>query len=323
MLEKKIIPKSKQMNFSLWIERWRPMSVKQILLPKKNKDFFLKLVEEKEIPNLLFHSNSPGTGKTTVAKALANDIKSDFIYINMSLDGNIDTLRNRITKFATSYSMFGDNVGGKKICICDEFDFSTPNFQAAFRGFMEDYQDSCRFILTCNYLTKIIEPLKSRCQVVDFNITDKESQDEMTPAILKRLGGILKSENVVFEEETISKLIHNFYPDIRKMTNVLQQYSKNNGIIDTGIFDVDVVDLEFYEMILQKKLTAARKYLIEKNCNPDEMYRQLFDNLVPLLQKESQGQAILIIADYMYKSNFSIDKEITLVACLLEIIGLI
>jgi len=323
MLEKKIIPKNKQMSYSLWVEKFRPMSVKQILLPKKTKDFFLKLVEEKEIPNLLLYSSSPGTGKTTVAKALANDIKSDYIYINMSLENGIDVLRNRISKFATSYSMFGDNVGGKKICICDEFDGSTPALQNSMRAFMEEFQDSCRFILTCNYLTKIIEPIQSRCQVVDFNITDKESQDEMKPIILNRLCGILKSENVVFDNNTIEQLVNTYYPDIRKMTNILQQYSKKSGIIDIGIFDVDVVDLEFYEMILQKKLTAARKYLIERNYNYDELFRLLFDNLVPMLPKDSQGQAILIISDCMFRNSTVCDKEINAVAMILEIIGIL
>jgi DNA polymerase III delta prime subunit len=260
---------------------------------------------------------------TTIAKALVNDIKVDSIYINMSLESGIDTLRNRIAKFATSYSMFGENTGGKKICILDEFDGSTPALQAAMRGFMEEFQDSCRFILTCNYATKIIEPLKSRCQQVDFNMMDKKSQEALKPIIVKRLIGILKNEKVEFKPETIEKIVDTFYPDIRRMINLLQQYSKKSGIIDSGIFELEKVDAEFYEMILNRKLTNARKYVIERNYNPDEMYRQLFDNFVPMIPKNKQAPVILIISEMMYQSAFAIDKEITFTSCLLQIMGVL
>jgi DNA polymerase III delta prime subunit len=283
----------------------------------------LKLVKEKEIPNLLFFSSSPGCGKTTAAKALANDIKSDFIYTNMSLDNGIDMLRNRISKFATSYSMFGENEGGKKICILDEFDGSTPALQSAMRGFMEEFQDSCRFILTCNYITKIIEPLKSRCQQIDFNMTNINSQKELKPIIVNRLCGILKNEKIEYQQETIAKLVDIFFPDIRRMINILQQYSKTNGIIDVGVFDLEKVDIEFYQMVLNKKLTDARRYIIERNYNPDELFRQLFENFVPMLEKPKQAQVILVISEYLFRNSFVIDKEINFTACLIEIMSLI
>jgi len=313
--------KKKRLSYTLWVEKYRPETVGQILLPKSVKDFFLKLVEEKEIPNLLLYSSSPGVGKTTMAKALVNDIKSDYIYINMSLESGIDTLRSRIAKFATSYSMFGENEGGKKICILDEFDGSTPALQAAMRGFMEEFQDSCRFILTCNYVTKIIEPLKSRCQQIDFNMMDIKSQEECKPLVAKRLLGILKNEKVECKPETVKKIVDTFYPDVRRMINLLQQYSKKSGMIDSGIFNVEKVDTEFYEMIMNKKLTDARKYVIERNYNHDEMYRNLFDNLVPLLAKPKQAPCILVIAEYMYRNAFVVDKEINFTACLIEIMG--
>ena len=315
--------KKKRLSYTLWVEKYRPEKVSQILLPKNVKDFFLKLVEEKEIPNLLLYSSSPGVGKTTMAKALVNDIKSDYIYINMSLESGIDTLRSRISKFATSYSMFGENEGGKKICILDEFDGSTPALQAAMRGFMEEFQDSCRFILTCNYVTKIIDPLKSRCQQIDFNMMDLKSQEECKPMVVQRLTGILKNEKVECKPETVKKIVDTFYPDVRRMINLLQQYSKKSGMIDSGIFDVEKVDNEFYEMIMNKKLTDARKYVIERNYNFDEMYRNLFDNLVPLLAKPKQAQVILIIAEMMYKNSFVVDKEINFTACLIEIMSVI
>jgi replication factor C small subunit len=313
----------KQLSYTLWVEKYRPDSVNRVLLPPKVKNFFLKLVEEGEIPNLLLYSSSPGVGKTTIAKALVHDIKVDHIYINMSLESGIDTLRNRIAKFATSYSMFGENQGGKKICILDEFDGSTPALQAAMRGFMEEFQDSCRFILTCNYATKIIEPLKSRCQEIDFNMMDIKSQESLKPIIIKRLVGMLKNENIEFKPDTIVKIVDTFYPDIRKMINLLQHYSKTSGIIDSGIFDVAKVDVEFYEMVLNKKLTNARKYVIERNYNFSEMYRNLFDNLVPMMEKSKQAPCILVIAEYMYRDAFVIDKEVNFAACLLEIMGVL
>lgn len=319
-----------QLKYSLFVEKYRPNSIDNVLLTKANKQFFRKMVEEKEVPNLLFMSSSPGTGKTTTAKALVHDIGSDYIYINTSSESGIDTLRGRIAKFATSYSLFGndgelggDNRASKKICILDEFDGSTPALQAALRAFMEEFQDSCRFILTCNYATKIIEPLKSRCQIVDFNITDAKSQAELKPNIVKRLIGILKQESIEFKKETITKICDTFYPDIRKMVNILQQYSKKNGIIDSGIFDMEKVDAEFYDLILHRQLTKARKYVLDRNYNSDEMYRNLFDDFVPMLDKSIQPQAILVISEYMYRSAFSIDKEITLTACLIELMALL
>jgi len=313
----------KQLSYTLWVEKYRPENINQVLLPDSTKKFFLQLVKEKEIPNLFLFSSSPGTGKTTVAKCLVNDIKVDSIYINISLERGIDTLRNRISKFASSYSMFGENEDGKKICILDEFDGATPELQNAMRGFMEEFQDSCRFIITCNYATKVIEPLKSRCQSVDFNMTSKEVQEELKPFIVKRLCGMLKFEKVDFKEETIVKLVDMFYPDMRRMINLLQHYSKVNGIIDTGVFDVDKVDTEFYQMVLNRKLTDARRFVIERNYNFDEMYRNMFDNFLPLLEKPKQGQVILVIAEYMYRNAFVVDKEINFTAMLLEIMGVL
>lgn len=315
--------KKKRLSYTLWVEKYRPETVSQILLPKSVKDFFLKLVEEKEIPNLLLYSSSPGVGKTTMAKALVNDIKSDYIYINMSLESGIDTLRSRISKFATSYSMFGENEGGKKICILDEFDGSTPALQAAMRGFMEEFQDSCRFILTCNYVTKIIEPLKSRCQQIDFNMMDLKSQEECKPMVAQRLTGILKNEKVECKPETVKKIVDTFYPDVRRMINLLQQYSKKSGMIDSGIFDVEKVDTEFYEMIMNKKLTDARRYVIERNLNADELYRQLFINFVPLISKQKQAQVILVLAQYQHWNVLCVDKELNFAACLIEIMSVI
>lgn len=315
--------KEKRLNYTLWIEKYRPTKIQDVILPISLKKFFTELVKEKEIPNLLFYSSSPGVGKTTVAKALAKEIDTDYIYINTSLENGIDLIRSRIEKFATSMSFSGN----KKIVILDEFDGATPQLQAALRATIEEFHQTCRFIFTCNYITKIIEPLKSRCQMIDFNLMDKTVQDEMKPLILRRLCGILKVEKVqgkpiIFDEATVKKIVDIFYPDIRRMTSLLAHYTKKNGIVNEDIFNYEKIDTELYQLILNKKLTAARKFITERSYNYDEMFRAMFDNLVPMLDKTKQAQAILLIAEYMYRNNFVIDKEINFTALLLEIIGL-
>ena len=316
--------KEKRLSYTLWVEKYRPTRIQDVILPNAFRKFFSEIVAEKEVPNLLFYSSSPGVGKTTVAKAIAKEIDTDYIYINTSLENGIDVIRSRIEKFATSVSFSGQ----KKIVILDEFDGATINLQQALRATIEEFHQTCRFIFTCNYITKIIEPLKSRCQMFDFNLMEKEVQIEMRPKIVKRLCDILKHEKVkgvaiIYEEETVKKIVDTFYPDMRRMLNLLQQYTKQNGTVDSAIFDYEKVDDELYQLILNKKLTAARKFVIEKNYNFSELYRAMFDNLVPMLEKQQQSQAILIIADYMKWSTQVIDPEIHFTACILEIIGII
>ena len=308
----------KQMDKYLWIEKYRPMNINDILLPKKRKTFFEKLVKNDDIPNLFLYSNTPGTGKTTLAKAICNELGIDYMYINTSLDTGIDTLRNRITKYASVKTLDGK----KKIIIMDEFDGATSNLQEGLRASMESFHKSCRFIFTANYITKIIEPLKSRCQLIDFNLTEKEIKDEMIPLIEQRLKGILKFEKVEYIDKVLNKLINTFYPDIRKMIGLLEQYNNTVGIINNDIFNFDLIDEKFYEYIDKKQLTKARKYLLDTNKNIEEVYRELFDNYIPRLSKEKQGQGILIIAEYMNNHSMSIDPEINLIACLLELMGL-
>jgi len=309
----------KKLSKYLWCEKFRPASIKDVLLSSSMKRFFKKIVKDEQVPNLLFYSTSPGTGKTTVAKALCKDIGVDYLYINTSSETGIDILRTKIQKYACVKTLDGKN----KVAILDEFDGSTPNLQNGLRAAIEEFHKSCRFIFAVNYATKIIEPLKSRCQVVDFNLTDKKTKDEMIPKITKRLIGILKNENVEYNTETLDKLVNTFYPDMRKMIQLLQQYYNTNGIIDNEIFTYERIDEEFFTYILNKDLTNARKYLIERNSNPVEVYRSLFDNFIPRLEKDIQGQAILLIAEYLYRHAFSVDPEINITACLLEIIGLL
>ena len=316
--------KETRLTYSLFVEKYRPDQIKGIILPKSFRDFFSKLVEDKEIPNLMLFSASPGTGKTTIAKALSKEIGADYLYINTSLENGIDLLRSKVEKFATSMSYSGK----KKIVIMDEFDGASISLQQALRATIEEFHQSCRFIFTCNYITKIIEPLKSRCQLFDFNMMTKEIQTEIKPQILKRLVAILKAEKIkgqpiIYDEAVLNKLIETFYPDIRRMINLIQQYTKQNGTVDSAIFDYEKVDTELYDLILNKKLTAARKYILDRNYNFSELYRAMFDNLIPLLPKEKRSGAILVIAEYMFRDATVLDKEINFTACILQIMDIL
>jgi hypothetical protein len=255
----------KQLSNYLWVEKFRPTTLDssdnykiEIILPKTYKDFFRSLIKDGQIPNLILHSNSPGSGKTSIAKAICYDIDAVYKYINVSEKGGIDTLRNEITKFA---SMKAFN-GKPKIVIMDEFDGASPNLQNGLRAAIEEFKNSCRFIFTCNFITKI-----------------------------------------------------------RKMIYLCQKYSKINKCIDENIFSYDNVDDEFYTFIFEKKLGKARKYLIGKNYNYSELYRELFDNLLPKIQADKQGKILLIIAEYMHRHSTVIDQEINASACLFEIIA--
>lgn len=306
-------------DFSLWVEKYRPQKIDHAILPNEYKKFFKKIVKTGDIPNLLLYSSSPGTGKTTIAKALCIEAGVDYLYINASKDTGIDILRTTITKYASGKSLSGK----KKVVILDEVDGSSAtSFQAALRAFIEEFHNSCRFILTCNYVNKIISPLRSRCQEFDFNVTTKELRTELVPKISQRLEKILNTEEVTYSDGVISKLADQLFPDIRKMLSMLQQYSTISGHVDENIFKYESVDEEFYDFILNKQFTKARQFVIDSGYNLDELYTALYRNLVPRLKKEVQGQAVMSIAEWQYRSAFSADKEIPFAAMLLEIINL-
>lgn len=310
--------KSKRLNSYLWTEKYRPESISVVILPKTIKNLFGKFIEQKEVPNILLYSSTPGTGKTTVAKALLNDCNYDYLYINSSSENGIDVLRDRISKFA-SMASYDDR---KKAVILDEFDGASINLQSALRAFIEEFHNHCRFIITCNYVTKIIEPLKSRLQLIDFNFSDEKNKDAHSAKIYGRLSKILVREKIDFDESVLKKIIATYYPDMRRMLNILQRYSTENGIINNDIFNYDKIDEEFYELILNRKITQAREYIIQKNYNYDELFRALFDNLIPKMDKSLRGPAIVTIAQYQYWSSQVLDKEINFTACLIELISL-
>lgn len=309
----------KQLAKYIWTEEYRPETVKDIILPRNVKALFKRFVSDEEILNLLLESSTPGTGKTTTAKALCSDMGVDMLYINASKENGIDVLRTKIERFATVQSI----TGKPKVVVMDEIDGTTPDFQRSLRGFMDSFSHVCRFIGTCNYKSKLIDPLCSRFEngTINFNFMDKKSQAELKPKIFKRLIGILKIEKITFEEKTIQKIVDDFYPDIRRMIGIMQKHSFITNNIDNSIFETQKIDTELYEYILNFDLTSARKYIIEKGCNYSELYSDFFKNFIPLLKGSQKPKVILTLADYAYKNAFVIDKELNFSAALIEIMS--
>lgn len=306
---------SKKLSYTLFTEKYRPETVDDMILPEGYKKFFKKIVEEREIPNLLLYSSTPGTGKTSISKALCNEIGADYLYINISDHSGVDTLRESISKFAS-----GKSINGKKVVILDEFDGGSMALQKALRAEIEHYHTNCRFIVTCNYVNKIIPALRSRLMEYDFNMNTKTIRDEVLPKVVKRICSVLKFEEIEYKEDTIKELVEELYPDIRKLYSLIQQYSKTNGIIDENIFGATCVDSELYNLILAKKLTLARKFVMESGYSYEDLYSNLFNEFVPMVDdKQKQAEIILTIAKYQYQSNFCSDKEIQFAACLIDI----
>ena len=298
----------------LWVEKYRPNTIDECILPESIKSTFRSMVESGESQNLLL-SGSAGCGKTTIAKALCNELDTDNIIINCSEDGNIDTLRTKIRNFASTVSL----SGAKKIVILDEFDYSNAqSTQPALRGFIEEFSNNCRFILTCNFKNRIIEPLHSRCTTINFSVPKKE-KPKMASQFMDRVKYIL--EGVPYEEKVIAELIMKHFPDFRRVLNELQRYSIA-GSIDVGILtqigEIHIKDLVSH--MKSKDFTGARKWAVENLDNsPSELFRKVYDGLYEHLSPSSIPQAVLILAEYQYKSAFVADQEINLVACIVEL----
>lgn len=306
---------NKRYNEMLMVELFRPTTVNDIIMPKAYKSSFLKMVKEKKIPNLLFFSSNPGCGKTSLAKALCNDLDADYKYINVSSESGVDVLRSTISKFASTRSM----TGSQKVIILDEFDGASKQLQQGLRAAIEEFHKVCRFIFTCNYITQIIEPLKSRLQSYDMNYADKKIIDEMQPLVYNRLINILKYKKIEYTEDVVQKLVKSNWPDIRNMINLCDKYSQINGSIDGNILSFEKLDEEFYDFILNKKYHKARKYLIERNYNYSELYSILFKEFVPRLEKHKQPQAILTINEFQHMHAFAVDPELPAAACLITL----
>ncbi len=305
----------------LWVEQFRPKSIEECILPEDTKKTFTEFLKQKEIPNLLL-TGSAGTGKTTVARALCEELGCDYIIINGSDEGRqIDTLRSKIKNFASTISMTQD--ANHKVVIIDEADYMNPDsVQPALRNFIETFYKNCRFIFTCNYKNKIIPALHSRCTVIDFKIVNGQRVKTAT-AFLERLSNILKEENIEFDKKVLAELIQKYYPDFRRTINELQRYSVR-GKIDSGILFslTEANSKELINQLKSKDFNGMRKWVVSNlDKEPASLFRSLYDQLYESLEKNSIPQAILIIAGYQYKSSFVADQEINMVACLTEIMA--
>ncbi len=300
----------------LWVEKFRPRTVEETILPQALKATFQQFVDQKNVPNLLLTGRA-GVGKTTVARAMLEELGSDYLVINGSMNGNIDTLRNDIMQFASSVSFYG----GRKYVILDEADYLNPNStQPALRNFMEEFSKNCGFILTCNFSNRVIDPLHSRCSVIDFKIS-KEEKPEMAKQIFKRVQNILTQQGVEFDPKAVVEVIKKFFPDFRRVLNELQRYSAT-GRIDSGILvnfsEEKLKDL--VGMIKQKNFTEIRKWVGENSdLDSTTFFRKLYDAASEFLKPSSIPQLVILTAEYQYKAAFVADQEINILAFLVEL----
>lgn len=299
----------------LWVEKYRPHRIDDCILPDTMKATFKEFVAKGEIPNMLLCGGA-GMGKTTVARALCEELGCDYIIINGSLDRNIDTLRNDIMAFATTVSFSGKT----KVIIMDEADYMNINStQPALRGFIEEFSKNCRFIFTCNYKHKIIPALHSRTTVIEFKLA-KADRPKLAAQFFKRVKDILSTENITSEDKAVIKVIERHFPDYRRILNELQRYS-SSGTIDEGILAnlADINTKELLESLRAKDFKRMRQWVSNNVDSDASIYRSLYDSLSDHIQ--SLPQFILLLADYQYKDAFAVDHEINLAACLTEIMA--
>ena len=306
------------MNEFLWVEKYRPQTIDQCILPDNIKETFKAVVNGGELHNMLL-TGTAGLGKTTVAKALCNELDLDYLLINGSEESGIDTLRNKIKQFASSVSL----QGGYKVVILDEADYLNPqSTQPALRGFIEEFSANCRFILTCNFKNRIIDPLHSRCSVIEFNISKKESV-KLCGSFLQRCKNILAKEDVAYDEKILAELIMKYMPDWRRVLNELQRYG-TSGNIDSGIL-VSLSDVSINELMNALKLKDFKKMRqwVSNNIDSDpaQLFRKIYDNMNDYVSPQSIPQLVLILADYQYKNSFVADHELNMVACCTEIMA--
>ena len=300
----------------LWCEKYRPKTIEEVILPVELKTIFQQFINQKNIPNLIL-SGTAGVGKTTVARAMLDQIEADYIIINGSMNGNIDTLRNEILNFASSVSF----TGGRKYVILDEADYLNANStQPALRNFMEEFSRNCGFILTCNFKNRIIEPLHSRCSVIDFKISKKDMA-KLAMQFLKRIEGVLTYENIEFDKSVVAQIIEKYFPDWRRVLNELQRYS-STGKIDSGILaniqQTSIRDL--INMMKDKNYTEARKW-VKNNIDTDvnSLYNEFYETASQFFSTKDIPLLVTLIAKYQYQNAFAANSEINFAAFLAEV----
>jgi len=299
----------------LWVQKYRPQRVADAILPETTKKSFQKFVDDKNIPNLLL-TGSPGTGKTTVAKAMLEELGCDYIVLNAALNRGIDLVRSEISTFASSISL----TGGRKYIVLDESDYLTPEAQASMRNLIETFSKNCGFIFTCNFKNRIIAPLRSRLSEVDFAI-EKTEKPKLAAQFFKRTLAILKNEEVEYDPKVVAKVTEKHFPDFRRILNELQKYS-GNGKIDEGIFaDFKQESLDtLFDLLKLKNFTEMRKWCADNSDqDANELFRKIYDMSTDKIELKSMPAFVVTLADYMYKSSFVADQEINLVAFLTEI----
>jgi len=302
----------------LWVEKYRPSTIRDCILPDDLKKTFTEFVNDKHIPNLIL-SGGPGVGKTTVAKAMLEEIGTTYMMINGSEESGIDVLRTKIKNFASTVSL----EGGRKYLIIDEADYlNAQSTQPALRGFMEEFHKNCGFILTCNYKNRLIPPLHSRCSVIDF-VLPNDQKPKLANRFFARVQEILSEEKIEFEPKPVAELMNKFFPDWRRVLNELQRYSVS-GKIDAGVL-VNLSEANINELMTSlknKEFTNVRKWIVQNLDNDAvRLYRRIYDSLYNHLDASTIPHAVVIIADYQYKSAFVADQEINLLACMTELMG--
>ena len=304
------------MSEYLYVEKYRPHKIEDCIVPDRLKSVFQEYVTKGDIPNLML-TGTAGCGKTTVAKAMCEEIGVNHLFINSSDERGIDTLRIKIKGYASTVSL----TGGRKVIILDEADYLTPEAQAGLRGAIEEFSENCSFIFTCNFKARLIDALHSRCSVIDFALKGDEKV-KMMAQMYKRITVILKEESIEYDEKVLPKIIQRYFPDYRRTLNELQRYS-TSGNIDAGVLSqvesVRKLD-DLIKALKEKDFSTMRKWVVNNSdIDQSRIFRSIYDNLCVYLKPESVPMAVVTLAKYQYQSAFVADQELNLVACLTEL----